>query len=120
MVNLMRRFQKPLLMVVAAVTIISFVVFFNLPGAKNGPMRSETVATVYGRDFTKIQADQAGRRFEVCFALRMADVLFALVGRQEMFRAFMGHRATDADLENNIWNSLVLSNEAAELGAEPT
>jgi peptidyl-prolyl cis-trans isomerase D len=121
MVNLMRRFSKPLLTVVAVLTIISFVYFFNMQGTRNGGSgRSDKVATAYGRDFTKIQADQAERRFEVCFALRMADVLFALVGRQEMFMAFTGRRATDADVNNYIWNSLVLRHESAELGTDPT
>src|SRR4051812_28093151 len=112
MVNIIRRFQKPLLIVVATVTIISFVVFFNLPGAKSGGMHSDKVATVYGRDFTRIQEEQAVRRFEVCFALRMADVLFALVGRQEMFMAFMRRSATNEDVTNYVWNSQVLRHEA--------
>src|SRR3954463_5338131 len=76
MVNLIRRFQKPLLMLVAAVTIVSFVIFFNIPGARGGGFRSEKIGTISGRDFTRAQEEQASRRFEVCFALQMADLLF--------------------------------------------
>ena len=120
MVNLIRRFQKPLLMLVAAVTIVSFVIFFNIPGARGGGVRSDKIGTIYGRDFTRAQEEQASRRFEVCFALQMADLLFSLVGRQEMYMAFMRRNPTNEDVSNYVWNSLVLRHEAAELGAEPT
>src|SRR4051812_12174987 len=120
MVNLIRRFQKPLLMLVAAVTIVSFVIFFNIPGARGGGVRSDKIGTIYGRDFTRAQEEQAGRRFEVCFTLQMADLLFSLVGQQQMYMAFMRRSPTNEDVSNYVWNSLVLRHEAAELGAEPT
>lgn len=118
MVNLLRRFQKPLLIVVVVLVIISYVVFYNLQ-ATNGLPTSSSVATIYGRGLTSIQLDKAAKRFDVAVRLQMSDVLFALGGREVAFAMF-GQSPSTRAVEDFIWNSMVLRHEADALGVAPS
>lgn len=119
MVNLIRRFQKPLLIVIVILVIISYVIFYNM-NATRGLPTSDSVATIYGRGVTHMQQEKAAMRFQVTFLLRMTDVLFALGGQEAAIAAMMGQDPGGAAVENYIWNSMVLRHEAEALGVTPS
>jgi hypothetical protein len=104
MVNLFRRFQQPLLIVLTIFTIISFVVLYNLPRTNN---RTETVAVIYNRPVSQPEFLRDGRRWQVCYRLQMIDLIRALSGNA---------RDENQAAENYAWNILVLRHEAEALG----
>lgn len=106
MVNVLRRFQKPLMIVITVLVIISFVWLYN--NTQLDKMGADRIGTIYGRDITLSQAQRIGRKFDLCQDLGLIDLLRSLAVRQQDAR------------ENFIWNSLVLRHESAELGLEPT
>ncbi len=120
MVKLIRQFQKPILIFVVIVVIISFVVFLNMPGGKYGGGRSETVALVYGEPYTIVQQRKAYNRLEIVKILQMRDLLFSLGGRELFFSMLTGQEANDSTKLNFIWNSVILRHEADQLGIMAT
>lgn len=107
MVNLFRRFQQPLLIGLTIFTIISFVVLYNLPSTRNGNYRTDSVGVIYGRNVSQPEYQRAGRRWEVCYALRLTDLAFGLAGNAQN---------KNQAAENFVWNSMVLRHEAEALG----
>jgi peptidyl-prolyl cis-trans isomerase D len=106
MINLIRRFQQPLMITVTILVIISFAVLYNK--TELDKVGSNKVATIYGRDISFAQSQRVARKFELSRDLGLMELLRSLAVRQQ-----------DAQ-ENFIWNSFVLKHEAAELGIDPT
>ena len=106
MVNLFRRFQQPLLIVLTVLTIIAFVVLFNLPATRNGNYRADTVANLYGRGVSRTNVLRLARHFGIAQSLQMVD-LQPLIGEA---------RSQNEAEENFAFNTLVLRHEAQELG----
>lgn len=109
MVNLFRRFQKPLMVIVTALTILSFTWFYSRSdyldqGAGNH------VGTVYGHNFSQAQFMHEARKYELCQYL-----LFDLW--QSLIQPAMSQ---DDAVNNFVWNSVVLRHEADRLGIRPT
>ncbi len=118
MVNVIRRFQKPLMIGITAFTIVSFIWFFNKTNITDRT-NSGTVAIIYGRPVSVFQYQREGRMFELAAGLQLNDLLQGLLGRDMwmglMFRQVSEDRAADA----YALNSLILRHEAAALGVEP-
>ena len=107
MVNLLRRFQQPLLIVVTIFTILAFVVLFNLPGTRNASYRPDTIATIYGHGVSRTLFDRLAKHFTITRDLGMMDLLRPLVGEARSL----------GEAENNVaLNTLVLRHEAEQLG----
>lgn len=111
MVNLFRRFQQPLLIILTVFVIIAFVVLYGGPGTRLDKLGSDRIATIYDRSVQPAEYTSIGRQFEVCRMLGMFDLIIPL----------SQNARTMADVtENYVWNTMVLRHEAKELGIEPT
>jgi peptidyl-prolyl cis-trans isomerase D len=108
MTNVLRRYQKPLMIGVTLVIIISFTFLSSQTDFANSSAGGK-VATIYGRPVTYAQTQKLARRFDLGQELGMDDLVLSLSGRQP-----------DKVRENFVWNSYVLRHEAAQLGIEPT
>ena len=80
MINLLRRFQQPLLITLTVLVIIAFVVLYGGPGTRLDRLGSDSVGVIYGRNVPSVEYGAIGRQFEICRALGMFDVLIPLSG----------------------------------------
>jgi hypothetical protein len=104
MVNLFRKYQQPLMIVVTVLIIISFVWLYN--GTQMDKLGTDRVGVIYGRGISQAEFLRNARRFEVARALELFDLFGTLVGRAT---------SLDEARENFVWNSLVLRHEANQL-----
>lgn len=109
MVNLFRRFQQPLMILVTILVIISFTWFYSRSdfmdqGAAN------RVGAIYGRNFSQAEYMREGRKYDLCQGL-LPELWSELI-----------QPATNADeaMNNFVWNSVVLRHESEQLGIRPT
>ena len=111
MVNLMRKYQQSLLLVVTVFVIISFVWLYN--GQRDvGGAKADRVGVIYGRPVTIAQFSREARKFEICRALGLGELWMTLIGADA--------RDENQAIENYVWNSFVLRHEAAAMGVEPS
>lgn len=111
MINLLRRFQQPLLITLTVFVIIAFVILYGGPGTRLDRLGSDSVGTIYGRNVPSVEYGAIGRQFEICRALGMFDVIIPLSGNA---------RSMQDAVENYVWNTLVLRQQARKLGIIPT
>ena len=111
MVNLFRRFQQPLLIVLTILVIIAFVILYGGPGTRLDRLGSDRVATIYDRTVQPAEYMSIGRQFEICRMLGMFDLIIPLA---------QNARSMADVTDNYIWNTLVLRHEALRLGIQPT
>lgn len=112
MINTFRKNQRILMTVIAAVTIISFVWFFN-PGQRSGGRFNEGDGgiKIYDRVVPQADIEREVKNYVLARALGQYDMMAALGGT--------------ADDENMavtefVFNLLVARHQAAELGVAPT
>jgi peptidyl-prolyl cis-trans isomerase D len=108
MVHLFRRFQQPLMILITFLTIISFVVLFNMNHMTERGS-GDHVGSIYGTPVTMAQAQKIMRKFELAQELNLGELLMALALRKD-----------SQAKENFLWNTFVLRHEAAQLGIDPT
>lgn len=111
MVNILRRYQHPLMVLVTVITTISFVWLYNNTRSFD-KIGADRVGEIYGR--TVVQADylRAARKFEICQMLNLTDLWSSL--------GFSGKMGSRNDFEENfVWNSFVLRHEADALNIVP-
>jgi peptidyl-prolyl cis-trans isomerase D len=118
MVNIFRRFQQPMLIVITVLIIISFAWLYNTTQFDRPTVGH--VATLYGKKVTQADFRRQLRRFEVCRELQMFDLLEGLAGRDAVMAMFMGRGMSDRAAEEFVWNSMILDREAEQLGIAPT
>ena len=111
MINLLRRFQQPLLITLTVLVIIAFVVLYGGPGTRLDRLGSDSVGVIYGRNVPSVEYGAIGRQFEICRALGMFDVLIPLSGNA---------RTMQDAVDNYVWNTLVLRQQARKMGILPT
>jgi peptidyl-prolyl cis-trans isomerase D len=109
MVNLLRKYQQPLMIAVTIVIIICFVWFYN--GTQMDRIGSDRVATIYGRHISMAEFARGSRKFEVCRELRLVELLETMVGPA---------RSIEEAKENFIFNGIILRHEAERLGVTTT
>ncbi|MGB8166308.1 MAG: SurA N-terminal domain-containing protein [Chthoniobacteraceae bacterium] len=109
MVNLFRRFQQPLMILITVFTIISFTVFYSRSDFMDKGSASR-VGMIYGRNFSQAEFMREGRKYDLC--------QYVL---PELWQSLI-QPATNADeaMNNFVWNSVVLRHEAEQLGIRPT
>jgi peptidyl-prolyl cis-trans isomerase D len=105
MVNLLRKHQQTLMLLVTVLVIISFVWFYNYN--KDFSAGTPAVGTVYGRRVTLLEFERGVRTFEVARNLMLFELLQTLAGQA---------RSMEEAKENYVWNSLVVRHEADQLG----
>jgi len=109
MVNLFRRFQQPLMLIVTVLVIISFTWFYsNSDFMDRGA--SSRIGSVYGKHFSQAQYLREGRKFDLAQGLA-----------PELWQTLIQPAQTEDEATNNfIWNSVVLRHEADALGIKPS
>ena len=111
MVNIFRRFQQPLLIILTVFVIIAFVVLYGGPGTRLDRLGSDRVATIYDRSVQPAEYSSIGRQFEVCRMMGMFDLIIPLA---------QNARTMSDAMDNYIWNTIVLRHEALRMGIQPT
>ncbi|MEK0445203.1 MAG: hypothetical protein RLZZ399_524 [Verrucomicrobiota bacterium] len=111
MVNVIRRFQQPLLIALTVVVIIAFVILYGGPGARLDGLSKESVGKLYSRDVSPLEYRNAAKQFDVCRMLGMFDVIIPMAQNSRTMQDAVDHYA---------WNTLILRKEAAALGIHPT
>jgi peptidyl-prolyl cis-trans isomerase D len=111
MVNLIRRFQQPLLVTLTIFVIIAFVVLYGGPGAQLDKLGADNIGKIYGRNVSTAEYRSIGRQFEITRLLGMFDLIIPLA---------QNARTMQEAVDNYVWNTLVLRQEAKNLGILPT
>ncbi len=119
MVNIIRRFQQPLLIAITAFTIISFIWLFNR-NSMNDRYNSGNVGTMYGRGISLNQYQRGGRLFQLAEGLQLQEFVFGLIGR-EMYLGYKFRQVPGDQVASEFAiNDLVLRHEADRLSLEPS
>jgi peptidyl-prolyl cis-trans isomerase D len=120
MVNIFRRHQQAIMILVTIATIVPFVIFYNrndISDRSGGP-----VAVIYGRNIPLTQAERLSRKADLCLQLAQSEMQMflprSLQTMTELYQSLAVNRAEAK--ENFMWNSLILKHEAERLGIEPT
>ena len=108
MFTTIRKHQRWLMTLIAAMTIIAFAWLYNTTDLDR--VGSNIVAKIYGRDVMQVDIERAVRNYQLALAL----------GQFELVRDLAGQAQSEDEAANNfIWNLMVLQHEAARLGVEP-
>ena len=108
MFTTIRKHQRWLMTLVAAMTIIAFAWLYNTTDLEM--VGSNIVAKIYGRDVMQVDIERAVRNYQLALALGQFELVRDLAGQA---------RSEDEGASNFIWNLMVLQHEAARLGVEP-
>src|SRR2546421_3165091 len=108
MINVFRKHQKWLMMVIA-VLAIPFVFYFNKTDI--GAARSGVVAKLYGRNVSNLEMNRGARFFELAVDLGMFDLLRGLI---------FGAQNEQQQKEQFAFNLIIIRHEAEALGVRPT
>ncbi len=108
MINVFRKHQK-WLMIVIAILAIPFVFYFNKTDF--GATRSTVAARLYGRNVSNVELSRGGRFFELARDLGMFEFLRDLIGSAQTEGQAKEHFAL---------NLIIIRHEAEMLGIEPT
>src|SRR5438552_3929663 len=90
MVNIIRRFQQPLMIAITILVIISFVWLYN-NNTKVDRFGGQRAATIYGREVSIAELQRNARKLELTFQLGLFELAQGLVGRaqrDQMHEAF--------------------------------
>ena len=108
MFTTIRKHQRWLMTLIAAMTIIAFAWLYNTTDLER--VGSNIVAKIYGRDVMQVDIERAVRNYQLALAL----------GQFELVRDLAGQARSEDEAANNfIWNLMILQHEAARLGVEP-
>ena len=109
MINLLRKNQRGLMLVIAILTIVAFIFLYN-----RGPLddiAANRNPTIYGQTLTPGAIDRQVKNYQLTLALGQYDLASKLGG-------------TGADqastLTEFVWNLLIIQHQARALGVEPT
>lgn len=109
MITVIRKYQKPLMFIVAVLTIIAFAWLYN--PAETSELGANVAARIYGEIYTPADVDRIARTYDLAMGLGLLDLVMGL-GRS-------GPDGSPA-ISEYVVNVVVLRHEAARLGIEPT
>jgi len=108
MFTTIRKHQRWLMTLIAALTIIAFAWLYNTTDLER--VGTNIVAKIYGRDVMQVDIERAVRNYQLALAL----------GQFDLVRDLSGQAQTEDEAVNNfIWNLMVMQHEAERLGVEP-
>ena len=109
MIQIFRKNQRGLMLVIAVLTIVAFIFLYN-----RGPL-DDLAATrspkIYGQMLTPGAIERQAKNYQLTLALGQYDLASKLGGSGE---------DQAASISEFIWNLLVLEHQARALGVEPT
>jgi peptidyl-prolyl cis-trans isomerase D len=109
MVNLMRKYQQTLLLIVTILVIIAFAWLYN--DYKMGSSREDAVGRVYEKPVRLGEYHRGAKRLQVAQELGMYELIGGLAGDA---------RSMEALQPNFVFGTYVLRHEADALGLKPT
>lgn len=108
MFTTIRKHQRWLMTLIAALTIIAFAWLYNTTDLDR--VGTNIIAKIYGRDVMQVDIERAVRNYQLAIAL----------GQFDLVRELTGQARTEEEAANNfIWNLMVLQHEAEVMGVEP-
>jgi peptidyl-prolyl cis-trans isomerase D len=107
MVNLLRKHQQSVMLVVTVVVIITFVSFWNNPTMRGGRFGGDNVGHIYDRAISLSDFQRGIREFDLCRDLGMQDLVRNLA---------TDAKSMDEAQRNFIFNKIVLRHECDALG----
>ncbi len=108
MINLIRKHQQALMVMITVLVIIAFVWFYN--GTRSvDKIGTDRVAIMYGRSVSRTDIDREARRYQIALELGLYDVVRGL-----------GTLDQNQQTDNFVFNIVVLRHEAKLLQIEPT
>lgn len=111
MVNILRRYQHPLMVMVTFIVVITFAWLYNDTRSFD-KIGADRVGEIYGRTVVRAEYLRAVRKFEICQMLNLTELWSGL--------GFSGKMGSRNDFEDNfVWNSFVLRHEADALNIVP-
>jgi hypothetical protein len=112
MVNLIRKYQQPVLIGITILVIVTFIWFWNGSQAgRAGLAGANKVATIYGQSITDTDVKRLEGKFEISRALGLTELLQSLAGTAQN---------QQEAVNNFITNSYVFDHEADALQVFPT
>lgn len=109
MFTTLRKHQRWLMTLIAALTIIAFAWLYNTTDLER--VGTNIVAKIYGRDVVQVDVERAVRNYQLALALGQLDLVRDLSGQAQ---------TEDEGVSNFIWNLMVLQHESAALGVAPS
>ena len=109
MINLLRKNQRELMLVVATLPIVAFIFLYN--SATLDDLAATRNPKIYGQTLTPGTLDRQVKNYQLTLALGQFDLISKLGGNNN-------DQATA--LSEFVWNLLVLRHQALLLGVEPT
>lgn len=109
MINLLRKNQRGLMLVIAVLTIVAFIFLYNT--AQLDELASTKSPTIYGRTLSPGAIDRQVKNYQLTLALGQFDLVSKLGGTGA---------DQSASLNEFVWNLLILQHQARVLGVEPT
>ena len=109
MVNLMRKYQQTLMLIITILVIVAFAWLYN-DYKVGGQSREDVVGTIYGKPVRIPEYHRALRRMQVCQELGMYELIGGLAGNA---------RSMEAAQPNFVFGTYVLRHEADALGVDP-
>lgn len=109
MIQVLRKNQRVLMLVVAVLTIVAFIFLYNT--TQLDELAAIENPTIYGKSLTPLAIDRQVKNYQLTLALGQFELLQKL-----------GGTAPDEDraLTEFVWNLLVLQHQSRELGIAPT
>lgn len=109
MIQILRKNQRALMLVVAVLTIVAFIFLYNT--TQLDELATIKNPTIYGKSLTPLAIDRQVKNYQLTLALGQFELLQKLGGTSQ---------DQDRALTEFVWNLLVLQHESRELGIEPT
>ena len=113
MINLVRKYQQPALIIVTVVTLGGFLVLWNNQQVGRGLFTggADKFGSVYGETITKADLDRVEKKYRLAAELQMGELMQPLAGNAQ--------NASEA-YQNFVLNSFVFEHEADALQIFPT
>jgi len=111
MITILRQNQRILMLVIAVVTIVSFVWLYNPMRRSPGGMRGDAAAQIYDRTLTHADIERQVNNYRLALAMQQFDLIQDLGGMAQS----QGQALTEF-----IFNLLVMQHESKELAIDPT
>jgi len=111
MINVIRKNQQALMIVVTILVIISFIAFYNgTRGSNRGGSAPGKVASIYNRSIMLTEFQRDVRQYYVARQLGLADLVQILGSGNNQ----------NEQVQEFVFNQMVLQHEAAQLQVSPT
>jgi len=109
MIQVLRKNQRVLMLVVSVLTILAFILLYNR--TQLDELATVKNPTIYGKSLTPLAIDRQVKNYQLTLALGQFELLQKLGGTAQ---------DQDRALTEFVWNLIVLQHQSRELGIEPT